>query len=101
MHAMMKSAQLIDPGANCNQHTWRGLGRYRGESFRIDYILHSAKLTTHKLVKSHEIEGHSVERFGFFGSDHCPVMLKLNKNWHTILKGSVSKVVEHQLRKVS
>jgi hypothetical protein len=97
MHKMMKNAQLSDPGANCTQFTWRGLGRYCGEGFRTDHILHSTAPTQHGLVKSHEIEGHSIEKLRFFGSNHCPVILKLNKNWSTILKGSKNRVVEEVL----
>ena len=62
--------------------TWRGtqavqqsVARYEGKAQRLDYHLVSEELMPR--VERCEILGHGVERAGFLGSDHCPVLLVL------------------------
>ena len=66
--------------------TWRGTpgappnppeyGRYYGKGMRIDYVLIEAALRA-RLART-EVLGHSAERRGFVGSDHCPLLLELS-----------------------
>lgn len=65
--------------------SWRGSLRmagkpqpalFEGRGMRIDYFLASAAFAE-KRVEACEILGHGIDRVGFLGSDHAPVMLKL------------------------
>ncbi|KAJ4775116.1 DNA-(apurinic or apyrimidinic site) lyase [Rhynchospora pubera] len=59
--------------------SWSGhpIGKYRGKRMRIDYFIVSEKLK--ERIIACEIHGHGIEREGFYGSDHCPVSLKLSQ----------------------
>ena len=51
-------------------------GRYEGMAQRLDYFLLPEGFAEERL-KSCEILGHSIDRQGFLGSDHSPVILDL------------------------
>ncbi|KAK6148166.1 hypothetical protein DH2020_019078 [Rehmannia glutinosa] len=58
--------------------SWSGnpVGKYRGKRMRIDYFIVSEKLQ--ERIVACEMHGHGIELEGFYGSDHCPVSLKLS-----------------------
>ncbi len=65
---------LSRPTGATNAHAHTGM--------RIDYTLVSQALLEppHSLrIKRAEILGHGVHRAGFFGSDHCPILLELER----------------------
>ena len=73
--------------------SWRGTpgrdipeaGRYYGKGMRIDHLLVSELLLQPRdgqsawRVKRAAIHGHGFMREGFFGSDHCPMVLELER----------------------
>ena len=60
-------------------------GRYYGKGMRIDHLLVSELLLQPRdgqsawRVKRAAIHGHGFMREGFFGSDHCPMVLELER----------------------
>ena len=64
--------------------TWRGSravhqsakARYEGMGQRLDYFLTGRTFFEERVVAC-EILGSGVDRVGFVGSDHCPVLLEL------------------------
>ena len=95
---MLRASNLYDPGAVTSDEpnqalTWRGSGRYYGEGLRLDYILVSKTLAN--CIEEYRTNGYGRERYGFFGSDHCPVILELVQDWKYRAKnGCVVNVVE-------
>lgn len=56
--------------------------RHTPTGMRIDYTIISSSLLAppHNFqIKRAEVLGHGAERTGFFGSDHCPVLLELER----------------------
>jgi hypothetical protein len=83
---MLRASNLYDPGAVTSDEpnqalTWRGSGRYYGEGLRLDYILVSKTLALADCIEQYRTHGYGRERYGFFGSDHCPVILELMQDW--------------------
>ena len=56
-------------------------GKYRGKGMRIDYFIVSAPLVARveacDVPSSHQNQMALIERRGFLGSDHCPIVLRL------------------------
>ena len=63
-----------------NQYTARGEGYHKGKALRLDHVLVSQALAQY--VESMCIEGSVATGHGFYGSDHCPVAMKLKVCWH-------------------
>jgi len=84
--ALLRHGRLVDcyrrlhPPPTPEGYTWRGnppsYARFYGKGMRIDYALVSECMFPR--VRSIHIAGHGAERHGFFGSDHCPVVLVLD-----------------------
>lgn len=70
--------------------SWRGhtTGKHAGRGMRIDHCLLSRTLVSS--VKSVDINDHGKERHGFLGSDHCPLILKLD-NTQTVEDDATDK----------
>ena len=95
---MLRASNLYDPGAVTSDEpnqalTWRGSGRYYGEGLRLDYILVSKTLAN--CIEEYRTNGYGRERYGFFGSYHCPFILELVQDWkYRIKNGCVVNAVE-------
>lgn len=63
-----------------SKYSWRGSadGKYYGRGMRIDHFFGSESLADR--VESVTITGNGIERKGFLGSDHCPVLLQLKSD---------------------
>ena len=88
---MLRASHMYDPGVVTSDEpnpalTWRGSGRYYGEGLRLDYILISQTLASANCVEQYRTIGYGHKRYGFFGSDHCPVILELAEDWKYRLK---------------
>lgn len=59
--------------------TWRGIpsGKFGGKGMRIDHCIVSKSFCSR--VESVEISGHGVDRIGFLGSDHCPLVVRVGE----------------------
>lgn len=89
--AILERAGLVDAYRIVHPHpdwrrdvTWRGApgrdgvpeaGRYFGKGMRIDFVLCSRSLAPR--VSDAIVHGHGPERSGFLGSDHCPLIVRL------------------------
>jgi exonuclease III len=96
---MLRASHMYDPGAVILNEpnealTSRGIGRYYGEGLRLDYMLISETLAESGCIKKYRITGHGHKRIGFFGSDHCPVILELVQDWKHRLKDKQYNVVD-------
>eukprot|EP01054_Gregarina_sp_Poly1_P005656 Gregarina_sp_Poly_1__5655@NODE_2982_length_1483_cov_25_786723_g1883_i0_p1_GENE_NODE_2982_length_1483_cov_25_786723_g1883_i0NODE_2982_length_1483_cov_25_786723_g1883_i0_p1_ORF_typecomplete_len412_score20_50Exo_endo_phos/PF03372_23/2_3e18Exo_endo_phos_2/PF14529_6/6_6Exo_endo_phos_2/PF14529_6/0_71_NODE_2982_length_1483_cov_25_786723_g1883_i01981433 len=89
---------LFDIDAPC--WTWRGspgiqneeFGRFFGKGMRIDHVLVSAEFS-HR-VQSVDILGYSRNRIGYFGSDHCPILLTLHLCTGILESGNAPKMAK-------
>ncbi|SBS83191.1 AP endonuclease (DNA-[apurinic or apyrimidinic site] lyase), putative [Plasmodium ovale curtisi] len=64
---------------NDNIYTWRCpflIGKQCNKAMRIDHFIVSKNFLTR--VEKVEIHGYGVSHNNFYGSDHCPVILRLN-----------------------
>ena len=97
--ALLRHGSLVDayrklhPTPTPEGYTWRGsppsYARFYGKGMRIDYALVSERLFPR--VRSVRIVGRGAERHGFMGSDHCPVVLVLQKNEEASDDGATKK----------
>lgn len=60
--------------------SWRGVpsGKYGGRGMRIDHCIVAQSLFPS--ISSVEIIGHGMERTGFLGSDHSPILITCREN---------------------
>jgi exodeoxyribonuclease III len=77
----------VGPQPSDADWTWRGApvatGIYHAKGMRIDYTLVSRSLLapSHNLrIARAEVLGRGAECIGFFGSDHCPILLELERS---------------------
>lgn len=80
--AILDSGSLVDVYRSLypkkEDFTWRGVssGMHGGRGMRIDHCIASKKLV--ESITEINITGHGSERIGFMGSDHSPLLIKLD-----------------------
>lgn len=69
--------ELVGHGQE-TEFSWRGIstGKHGGRGMRIDHCIIARRIFPR--LRSVQITGHGVERTGFLGSDHSPVVIKMD-----------------------
>eukprot|EP01071_Lankesteria_metandrocarpae_P007675 Lankesteria_metandrocarpae@DN4748_c0_g1_i3.p1 len=87
IHRRLNPAAAINPDIEGNLFSWRGhagrdtneSGKYYGKGMRVDHALVTAGLVP--VIKSCYILGKRRDKTQFFGSDHTPLVLTIDKSF--------------------